>query len=290
MIELQNVFKRLGGLTVLDDFNVTIKDKTVFGLIGTNGAGKSTMLRCIAGVYEVDSGKVTIDGLDIKNNDIIKKNMFFVGDDCYYPINSTINSLKEFYKTFYNFDEVKYEKYLKILNLDPNKLINNFSKGMKRQVFLLIAISLDIKVLILDESFDGLDPYVRLIFKKEIATLVEEKDITVIISSHNLRELEDICDTFAIIENKKIIVSGDIDFSKNSINKFQVVFNEDLDINSFKDLDIFHFNKIGRVITIVCKGDIEYIKKYISDKNPIFMEILPINFEELFIYEIEKRR
>ncbi|MCI6271734.1 MAG: ABC transporter ATP-binding protein [Erysipelotrichaceae bacterium] len=290
MIELQNVFKRLGGLTVLDDFNVTIKDKTVFGLIGTNGAGKSTMLRCIAGVYEVDSGKVTIDGLDIKNNDIIKKNMFFVGDDCYYPINSTINSLKEFYKTFYNFDEVKYEKYLKILNLDPNKLINNFSKGMKRQVFLLIAISLDIKVLILDESFDGLDPYVRLIFKKEIATLVEEKDITVIISSHNLRELEDICDTFAIIENKKIIVSGDIDFSKNSINKFQVVFNEDLDINSFKDLDIFHFNKIGRVITIVCKGDIEYIKKYINDKNPIFMEILPINFEELFIYEIEKRR
>ncbi len=290
MIELQNVFKRLGGLTVLDNFNVTIKDKTVFGLIGTNGAGKSTMLRCIAGVYEVDSGKVTIDGLDIKNNDIIKKNMFFVGDDCYYPINSTINSLKEFYKTFYNFDEVKYEKYLKILNLDPNKLINNFSKGMKRQVFLLIAISLDIKILILDESFDGLDPYVRLIFKKEIATLVEEKDITVIISSHNLRELEDICDTFAIIENKKIIVSGDIDFSKNSINKFQVVFNEDLDINSFKDLDIFHFNKIGRVITIVCKGDIEYIKKYISDKNPIFMEILPINFEELFIYEIEKRR
>lgn len=290
MIELQNVFKRLGGLTVLDNFNVTIKDKTVFGLIGTNGAGKSTMLRCIAGVYEVDSGKVTIDGLDIKNNDIIKKNMFFVGDDCYYPLNSTINSLKEFYKTFYNFDEVKYEKYLKILNLDPNKLINNFSKGMKRQVFLLIAISLDIKILILDESFDGLDPYVRLIFKKEIATLVEEKDITVIISSHNLRELEDICDTFAIIENKKIIVSGDIDFSKNSINKFQVVFNEDLDINSFKDLDIFHFNKIGRVITIVCKGDIEYIKKYISDKNPIFMEILPINFEELFIYEIEKRR
>ena len=290
MIELQNVFKNLGGMTVLDDFNIKIKDKTVFGLIGTNGAGKSTMLRCIAGVYEVDNGKVIIDGLEIKNNDFIKKNMFFVGDDCYYPINATINSLKEFYKTFYNFDEVKYEKYLKILNLDPNKPINNFSKGMKRQVFLLIAISVDIRILILDESFDGLDPYVRLIFKKEIATLVEEKDMTVIISSHNLRELEDICDTFAIIENKKIIVSGDIDFSKNSINKFQVVFNEDIDIKSLNDLDILYFNKIGRLNTVVCKGDIEYIKKYINDLNPVFMEVLPINFEELFIYEIDKRR
>ncbi len=287
MIEFIEVNKKLGNNAVLENLNLKIKNKTVFGLVGVNGAGKSTLLRCLSGVYKIDAGAVKVENEDVYENVQLKKQIFLVSDDSYYPINATINSLKAFYKTFYTIDESKFNQYLEVLKLDPKKPINNFSKGMKRQTFLLFALAMDIKILILDEAFDGLDPFVRLIFKKAIADLIEEKDMVIIISSHNLRELEDVCDTFGILENHRIVTSGDLDISKENIHKIQVVFNNDVILEELKDIEILQYNKVGRVITVVCKGDIKNITAFINRKNPLLLEVLPINFEELFIYELE---
>lgn len=289
MIEINNISKILGKNLVLNNLSLNIENGKVFGLVGINGAGKSTLLRCLAGIYKVDSGTIKIDTRDVFENPAIKKDILLINDDPYFKMNSTINDIKDFYKTFYRFDELKYEKYLKIFNLDADKNVNNFSKGMKRQVFILMALAISPKILILDEAFDGLDPFVRLTFKRALTDLIEEKNITVIISSHNLRELEDICDSFGILENHQIQTSGDIQESKDNIHKIQLVFNDDITSNHLSNLEIVHFEKVGRVITLVCKGNVEEIKAYINKFDPILMEFLNINFEEMFLYEMERR-
>ena len=201
MINIMNLVKSFNDKKVLDNLNISIEDGTVFGLIGINGAGKSTLLRLISGVYSQDLGIVEVGGECVFENEKIKKDIIYVSDDPYFPFSSTIKSLKVFYSSFYNLNEDLYQKYLSMFNLKENALISSFSKGMKRQVSLLFAMAISPKYLLLDECFDGLDPLVRLNFKKALTELIQDKKITVIISSHNLKELEDICDSFGILEN-----------------------------------------------------------------------------------------
>lgn len=289
MLKINKVKKSFLNHVVLDQCTLEIKPGTIFGLVGVNGAGKSTLLRCIAGVYELEEGSITFNDKDTYQDKSIRKEILYLSDDPYFEKTSTILSLKHFYQSFYDFNEDTYQKYLKIFGLNERKPINNFSKGMKRQVFLLFALAIKPKLLMLDEAFDGLDPFVRLNFKKALFEILSDEEITVIISSHNLKELEDICDSFGILENGVIKTSGDLNISKEQVNKYQVVFKNERDKEDFKGFDILHFSKSGRVINMVIKGNVDEVIEKLEMYNPLILDTLKVNFEELFIYEIESR-
>lgn len=287
MLEINNVVKSFDKRNVLDGVNISIDGGSIFGLVGVNGAGKTTLLRCISGIYMTDEGNVLFDGRDTFRNEEIRKDIFFANDDPYYPLASNIRSLKEFYASFYPLDEQMYRKTLELFGLDENKPINSFSKGMKRQTLLLFALSVKPKLLLLDEAFDGLDPIVRHNLKKALYDFIEENHATVIISSHNLKELEDICDSYGILENGRISTYGDLLESKQNINKYQLAFNKDIDEEAFKDFDVLHMHKEGSVYSLVIKGDREEIVNKLRELDPVILDTLSVNFEELFIYEHE---
>ena len=236
MLEIKNVTKAFKDKSVLDDVSLNIDHGSIFGLVGVNGAGKSTLLRSIAGIYSLDDGLVLFEGLDTQIDVEIRKRIFLVSDDPYYPYGSSIKSLKMFYKSFYDFDEEIYQKYLNLFKLSETDNISNFSKGMKRQALLLIALACKPELLLLDEAFDGLDPIVRVHIKNALSDLIEDNNSLIIISSHNLKELEDICDSYGILENGHIETYGDLLESKANINKYQLAFKEEVDIEMFKGL------------------------------------------------------
>lgn len=289
MLNIINLIKRFDDKTVLNGVDLELKEGTIFGLVGINGAGKSTLLRCISGVYEPDYGWVLLDDKNTYKNETTRKDIIYIPDEMYYPSKSTIKSMRDFYETFYELDEERYYKYLKMFNLDEYKQISTFSKGMKRQTALLFALSIKPKLLLLDECFDGLDPVVRLSFKKALVELLEEDKITVIISSHNLKELEDICDTFGILDNGKINTYGDLIDSKENVVKFQLAYDDEKEVDFFKEINIVSFKQEGKVVTLVVKGNLDEARKMLSSSKPLLMNEVPVNFEELFIYEVERR-
>ena len=285
MLEIKNVTKAFKDKSVLDDVSLNIDHGSIFGLVGVNGAGKSTLLRSVAGIYSLDDGLVLFEGLDTHIDVEIRKRIFLVSDDPYYPYGSSIKSLKMFYKSFYDFDEEVYQKYLSLFKLSETDNISNFSKGMKRQALLLIALACKPELLLLDEAFDGLDPIVRVHIKNALSDLIEDNNSLIIISSHNLKELEDICDSYGILENGHIETFGDLLESKANINKYQLAFKEEVDIELFKDFDVLYKNMEGRIITLVIKGNREDVSKKLEALNPLILDVLNVNFEELFIYE-----
>ncbi len=287
MLKINNVIKSFGNKEVLKDLSLTVKEGSIFGLVGVNGAGKSTLLRCIAGIYCCDAGNVEFNDTDTYLNEAIRKDIFFVNDDPYYSLASNIKSLKEFYSSYYTIDEETYQKTLKLFGLDEDKRLNSFSKGMKRQTLLLFALAIKPKLLLLDEAFDGLDPIVRHNLKKSLYEFIEENDATVIISSHNLKELEDICDSYGILENGRIETYGDLLESKQNINKYQLAFKKDIDESVFDRFDLLHKSKEGSVYSLVIKGDKEETVKELKKLRPLILDTLAVNFEELFIYEHE---
>lgn len=285
MLEIKNVYKAFGDKNVLDNVSLDIDFGSIFGLVGVNGAGKSTLLRCIAGIYKTDDGTILFDGLDTYDDYKIRKDILLVSDDPYYPYGSTLNSLKDFYKGFYNFDEDTYKKYLDLFGLDEKANISNFSKGMKRQSMLLLALACKPKLLMLDEAFDGLDPIVRVYIKDALSDLIEDNNSLIIISSHNLKELEDICDSYGILEDGHISTYGDLIESKANINKYQLAFKDEIDKNIFNDFDVLYCSGEGRIITLVIKGDKSEVCQRLEKLNPLILDVLNVNFEELFIYE-----
>ena len=287
MLKINNVSKSFKDKKVLDELSLEIKDSSIFGLVGVNGAGKSTLLRCVSGIYKADSGNVELNGVDTFENEEIRKDIFFVSDDPYYPMTANIKTLKEFYSSYYQIDEEVYEKVLKSFKLEENQPISSFSKGMKRQTMLLFALSIKPKLLLLDEAFDGLDPLVRLNLKKSLYEYIEDNDSTIIISSHNLKELEDVCDSYGILENGKVNTYGDLLESKSNINKYQLAFKKDIDEKVFDEFDILHKHKEGSIYTLVIKGNKEEVLKKLKKLKPVILDSLTVNFEELFIYEYE---
>ena len=289
MLKIERLKKCFGDKVILDDLELEVNDGSIFGLVGINGAGKSTLLRLIAGVYEPDAGSICFDEQDTYCDVAIRKEIAFVSDDQYYPIGSTIASMKEYYSCLYPFYEEEYQKYLKMFELDEKSNILNLSKGNKRRVSLLFALSTKPKLLLLDEAYDGLEPLIRYKFKQVLMDIIEERNVSVIISSHNLKELEDICDSFGILEEGKMVSYGDLLQSKEKVNKYQIVFKEEKNKEDFKDFEVLHYEQEGRVIKIVIKGDEQDVETKLQAMHPILLDTLQVNFEELFIYELEGR-
>ena len=287
MLKINGLSKSFGNKKVLDHLDLEVGQGSIFGLVGVNGAGKSTLLRLVAGIYQADEGNVEFEGLDTYKYEKVREEIFFVNDDPYYPMAANIRSLKEFYASYYRFNEEAYSKTLKLFDLDENKPINSFSKGMKRQTLLLFALAIKPKLLLLDEAFDGLDPIVRYNLRKALYDFIQEGDASIIISSHNLKELEDICDSYGILDKGRIETYGDLLESKQNINKYQLAFKEAIDESFFEQFDVLHMNKEGSVYSLVIKGDKEKTIEKLSELHPLILDTLAVNFEELFIYEHE---
>lgn len=288
MIKIDNLSHSLGGKIVLRDINLEIPDNTILGIIGINGAGKSTLLRLLSGVYIPDKGEINYDGKSPSLADT-RKDVFFLPDDPYYTSSMTVNQLCSFYKTFYpNIDEEIYEKLLTLYNIDKKSKVRNFSKGMKRQIFIAIALAAKPKYLLLDEAFDGLDSFSRKIFKDEIISLVEEGDTTVIISSHSLRELEDFCDRFILIDSNVIKTQGDIAEHVGRLCKFELAFVEAVSPEVFKDFPVVSISIKNRFVQIVLEGDSDEMKKKLQALSPVVIDEMPLDFEEAFIHDVRK--
>ena len=289
MIEIKNLIKSYDGKeNVLKGTTLKIADGSVFGLVGINGAGKSTLLRLLAGVLKKDGGQVCVDGEEVYENERVKQGIFFLPDEPYYTANVTARALAQTYATLYDFDDKTFLEYIEKFKLDENKPIRNFSKGMKRQVFVALAFALAPKYLLLDEAFDGLDPLARLVFKRGLVKLVEERGSTVLISSHSLRELEDICDSYGILDNGEITCYGQIDSALEKLHKFQAAFSKPVSKEDF-EFTCLSFTQTGKVVQIIARGDASDIEKKIREKSPLFVEEIQVDFEEMFIGEVQTR-
>ena len=289
MIEIKNLCKSFSDKEVLKNIDIVIPDKSIVGLVGINGAGKSTLLRLIAGIYKADEGTILVDNEPSFENEKVKSEFFFLPDEPYYGINTTPLSIIDLYQTFYNFDKDVYISYLNHFKLPLKKSLHNFSKGMKRQVFISLALAIKPKYLLLDEAFDGLDPIARLTVKRSIIDLVSENNTTIIISSHSLRELEDICDSYCLIDNQNISSSGNIDEQIEKYHKYQVAFNKEMSKEDFENITFVSYKQDKRIIRVVVKDDYETFTNKISKYNPLLIDEIAIDFEELFIIEVESR-
>lgn len=290
MLNIRCVSKKLGNKKVLDQVNLQIQDGSIFGLVGPNGAGKSTLLRILAGVIREDVGVVTWDNEPIFDNPAVKKDILFISDEPYYFYNASISDMKQFYQLWYpSFDEDEYAHYLKLFHLDEKMPLAQFSKGMKRQAFIIFALAIAPKLLLLDEVFDGLDPMMRLMFQRALAKSVEEKKMTVLISSHNIRELEDICDSFGILDDHCITTSGDIESVRENVHAIQLAFKEEVDPSLFDHLDVLSIRVESKFAKLVVKGNVEKIINYLRSLDPVILEVQNINLEEVFLYEMEKK-
>ncbi len=287
MIETVGLCKSFGETTVLSNADLKIEDGSIFGLVGVNGAGKSTLLRLLSGVIREDSGKIWIDDENVYENEKVKQKIFFLPDDPYYEFLLTGKKLRAFYETFYSFDEEIFRHYIEYFKLDLSKPIRNFSKGMKRQMFLSIAFACAPEYLFLDEAFDGLDPLARLECKRGLIQM-QEKGCTVVIASHSLRELEDICDSFALLDGHKVKNYGRIDEELEKLKKYQLVFEKELSENDLP-FPCLKFERTGRVVKIVVRGSEEEIRGKIDALHPLVVDEIPMDFEDLFLYEAGER-
>lgn len=274
----------------LDNVTMTIERGTVLGLIGTNGAGKSTLLRILSGIFREDSGKAQIDGFDIFENNEIKNKISYVSDDQYWPAGATIRSMGKIYSGFFEgFSEEKMLELSKTFDLDADRKVSTFSKGMRRQGEVILALSKNPDYLFCDETFDGLDPMTREKAKREIAREVAERNMTVILSSHNLRELEDICDHIALINKGKLQIDKNLYDIKDSLKKYQVVFDKNPDRFPLEEASFITYS--GRMISFVCEGDIEVPLKIAAAAmglEIVYFEAIPLTLEEIFTYEVER--
>ena len=288
MIELKGVTKNFDNFKVLENIDLTIPKGSAFGLLGSNGAGKSTILRLLSGIYKAEDGNVLIDGEEVYDNIPIKQKVFFINDETIQFSNFTLNELKNFYKGFYpNFSQELFEKLRNSINLPLNKKLSQFSKGMKRQAIVITALACQTDYLLLDEAFDGLDPTMRIIVKRMIVDAIIDRDLTTIISSHNLKEINEVCDTVALLHEGKIIFSKDLDSVKGNIHKIQTAFPESYTAEDFSELQIMHFEKNQSIYYMIIKGDEDEIRKQLAPKTPLILDVIPLSLEEIFIYEME---
>lgn len=288
MIEIKNLTKKFGKIKALDNLSFTVQNGTVFGLVGSNGAGKSTLLRAANGVFKADGGEILIDGENVFENIAVKNKCFFIPDYPYFSNGDTIKKTAFLYRNIYeNWDEEYFKQLCSTFPLNPNQRVINMSKGMQRQSALILALSTRPKYLFLDEIFDGLDPVVRSLVKKLIITNVTDNNMTVMIASHNLRELEDICDHVGLIHRGGILLEKELDDLKLGIHKVQLAFNSEVSEDMFKDLDIVNKSRNGNLFNLTIRGNEQDFMPKLESLNPAFMESLPLTLEEVFINEME---
>ncbi len=288
MIEAKNVSKSFDGFSALDNISCVIPDGCIYGLVGTNGAGKSTLLRLLTGVYRQDSGEVLYDGLQVYENPIVKKDIAYVPDELYFLPGANMNRMARLYSSVHpGFDNDRFIQLAEDLRLDRKKNIATFSKGMKRQAAIILALACKPKYMFFDETFDGLDPVMRNIIKAIICQDVEERKAVAVITSHSLRELEDTCDQLALLHRGGLVLESDITKLKTNLFKIQTAFLDEYDRNRFEGTDILHFSKRGSVSNIIVRGDKSDIIEHFNALHPVILDILPLTLEEVFTYEVE---
>ena len=288
MIKIDKLSKKYEKDYVLKNLSCTILDNSIYGLVGANGSGKSTLLRTIMGIYEADSGVISVSGESVYDNEIIKQKMVFVQDDLFFYPGYTLMDTARYYQSMYKDFDINYLKELAgMLNLSLDKKISTFSKGMKRQCALICAICTNADYMFFDETFDGLDPVIRNTMKKILIKQMNKKDTTIVMTSHNLRELEDICDNLGLLYQGGILFESDVDTIKTNMFKVQISFENNFDKEDFEDFDILSFKKTGSVATIIIKDNDGKSKNKLEKMKPLILDYLPLTLEEVFIYEME---
>ena len=287
MIEAIRLRKTFDTIVAVNNVDMCIRKGQVFGLLGTNGAGKSTLLRLMAGVLKPDSGTLLMDSNPIYENPIKKQEFFYISDEQYFFPNSTPADLRDYCAKIYpGFDKAGFLSLLASFDLDPKRRINTFSKGMKKQLSLFAGIAANTRYLFCDETFDGLDPVVRHAVKSLFADRMATRGLTPVITSHNLRELEDICDTVGLLHKGGLLLSRELVEMKQNIHKIQVVFRGEFSVDTC-ELDIVNYKESGSLLTLIIRGEEEAILAGLNEYRPIFMELLPLTLEEVFISETE---
>lgn len=289
MIEVKELTKSFGDIHAVKGVSVNIKEGSVFGLIGTNGAGKSTVLRMMAGVLAPDEGLVLLDNMPVYDNMHAKAKLFFIADEPYFFANATPKDMERYYRSVYReFDRERFYLYLSHFGLDAKRKIHTYSKGMKKQLAIIIGLSANTKYLYCDETFDGLDPAMRQGVKSIFAREMEERDFTPVIASHNLRELEDICDHVGLLHEGGVLLSKDLEEMKCNIQKVQCVFSsKEEEERVLSQLETVKQEKRGSLVTLTVRGTREEMIAIFAAADCLFHEVLPLSLEEIFISETE---
>ena len=288
MIQVNHITKYFEQFKALDDLCLHVKKGSVYGLIGPNGAGKTTVINHITGVYRPNGGEVLVNGQNCYENTAVKQKLLYIPDDLYFFATFSIQQMAKFYaETYENFNWERYETLKQVFGIHEKKLVSKLSKGMKKQVAFWLAISSMPDVLVLDEPVDGLDPVMRKKVWNLVVQDVSERQMTVLVSSHNLRELEDICDTVGILHRGHMLLEKELDDLKGDIHKFQVAFPQDGAVEQLeKELEVLHVSKKGSVSLLIIKGDRKKISDKIAEYNPLISDSVQLTLEEVFIYEL----
>ena len=281
MLELKNLTKKFGKVTALEDLTMTVPQGAVYGLVGPNGAGKTTAIRHITGVYRADSGEVTIDGQKIYENAKVKETIGYIPDEIFYFSSATLEDMRKYYRGLYpKFDDALFERLKEIFQLPEKTPIRRYSKGMQKQAAFQLTLSCHPEVLILDEPVDGLDPVMRRQVMSLILSDVAERGTTVLISSHNLRELEDVCDHVGIMDRGRMLLEKSLADMQGATHKLQIVG------DTPEGLDVLHESSSGRLKTLIVRGSAYEIGLKAEAANPAYFDVLPLSLEEIFIYEL----
>ncbi len=284
-IKAKGVVKTFEGFRALDGLDVSVPQGAVYGLVGPNGAGKSTFIRHLAGIYRQDEGQVLIDGEPVYENPAIKSRMAYIPDDIFYYPSATINDMMNFYRSVYpNFDTQRFEKLGQIFDLDRKRLMRKLSKGMQKQASFWLAMSLRPDVVVLDEPVDGLDPVMRRQIWSVLLADVAERGMTVLVSSHNLRELEDVCDYVGIMNKGKMLLERSLSELQDNVVKIQLALPDGGELP--EGLEILHQSSTGRLKQLIIRGKYEEIDAVLQKASPLFIDLVPLTLEEIFIYEL----
>ncbi len=287
MIEIERVSKQFREIEALHDVSLSVPQGSIYGLVGSNGAGKTTLLKLLAGIYRPDSGQLMIDSEPVYENNVIKARIAFIPDNLYFFPNYTIQDMANFYALIYpNWNKERFLKLQEVFNLDVGRRIRTLSKGMQRQYALWIGLAMMPDIMILDEPIDGLDPVMRHKVKNLIIQDVAARSMTVIISSHNLRDLEDICDYIGILHQGKVLIQKDLDDLKADVHKIQIAFAGEVPPTLLQDMQVLYQEQRGSVLILIVRGAHDEIIQRMQSYNPAILDVLPLTLEEIFIYEM----
>ncbi|MBR6676452.1 MAG: ABC transporter ATP-binding protein [Clostridia bacterium] len=288
MISANNITKKFDSTVALENVTCTINNGCIYGMVGSNGAGKSTFLRVLSGVYKPDGGEALLDGEPIYENPVSKAKIAYVPDELYFIPGASLLRMGDMYRSFYpSFDRDMFQGLIKDLDLPAKRSLNTYSKGMRRQALTILALATRPDYIFFDETFDGLDPVMRNYIKKLICQNVVDRGATAIITSHSLRELEDTCDQLALLHKGGLILESDVFGLKTSQYKIQIAFTDEFDRSKFEGIEIVSFSKHGSVANMIVKGDRQETVEKLSAMGPVLLDVLPLTLEEVFTYEME---
>ena len=285
MVEVRELTKSFDGHAALDGLTLTVPDGAIYGLVGPNGSGKSTLLRHVTGIFRQDSGEVLVSGKPVYENPAVKSRIFYIPDDIFYFMQASITDMAGYYRGFYpNYSQERFKKLGEVFALDTRAPIRRMSKGMQKQAAFYLALCMQPELLVLDEPVDGLDPVMRRQIWSLILADNAERGTTVLVSSHNLRELEDVCSHVGIIDHGRLLLERSLTELQENMVKIQIALPEGASLP--EDLDILHSTHTGRLQTLIVRGEADSIMQRLQEAQPLFADALPLSLEEIFIYEL----